>query len=220
MTRKDVEWKWTPHLQKSFEDLKEAFVTAMCAVILTCHYQLIKLQYMIPTVSVEQEEDINLELEALKAKPASLKSPHEGELVRAIWEKIAEASALSGKFCASSSARDAKVTKQTKQLNQFQFGLDLCFLVDVMYSMHPWIKAVRDKVGEVTTAAMTIDSRVIPQVSFVGYRDHCNKERFFTIDFAPMDKLVNLQEQLDKCEVIWGGDGPEDVWGGSIRPCI
>ncbi|PRP82731.1 hypothetical protein PROFUN_09816, partial [Planoprotostelium fungivorum] len=28
MTRKDVEWKWTPHLQKSFEDLKEAFVTA------------------------------------------------------------------------------------------------------------------------------------------------------------------------------------------------
>ncbi|PRP74178.1 retrotransposon nucleocapsid protein, partial [Planoprotostelium fungivorum] len=28
MTRKDVEWKWTPHLQKSFKDLKEAFVTA------------------------------------------------------------------------------------------------------------------------------------------------------------------------------------------------
>ncbi|PRP80569.1 hypothetical protein PROFUN_12331 [Planoprotostelium fungivorum] len=28
MTRKDVEWKWTPLLQKSFEDLKEAFVTA------------------------------------------------------------------------------------------------------------------------------------------------------------------------------------------------
>ncbi|PRP72900.1 retrotransposable element protein, partial [Planoprotostelium fungivorum] len=28
MTRKDVECKWTPHLQKSFEDLKEAFVTA------------------------------------------------------------------------------------------------------------------------------------------------------------------------------------------------
>ncbi|PRP73007.1 retrotransposon nucleocapsid protein, partial [Planoprotostelium fungivorum] len=34
MTRKDVEWKWTPHLQKSFEDLKEAFVTAdVC-----CHF--------------------------------------------------------------------------------------------------------------------------------------------------------------------------------------
>ncbi|PRP72850.1 hypothetical protein PROFUN_17121, partial [Planoprotostelium fungivorum] len=33
MTRKDVEWKWTPHLQKSFEDLKEAFVTADVCVL-------------------------------------------------------------------------------------------------------------------------------------------------------------------------------------------
>ncbi|PRP80235.1 hypothetical protein PROFUN_12174 [Planoprotostelium fungivorum] len=168
---------------------------------------------VIPTVSVEQEEEINLELEALKAELASL-TPHESDSVRSIQEQIAEASALNEKLRASSSARDAEVAKRTEQLNRFRFGLDLCFLVDVTYSMHPWIKAVRDKVGEVITAAMTIDSRVIPRVSFVGYRDHCDEERFFTIDFAPMDELVNLQEQLDECEAIGGGDGPEDVCGG------
>jgi hypothetical protein len=55
------------------------------------------------------------------------------------------------------------------------------------------------------------------RVCFIGYRDHCDKNRFSIYDFSnDLDKVKNF---ISGVNASGGGDTPEDVVGG-LKKCL
>ena len=52
------------------------------------------------------------------------------------------------------------------------------------------------------------------RVSFIGYRDFCDAERFVLHDFVDSRDTAPLKSAIARTEAKGGGDGPEDVVGG------
>ena len=51
----------------------------------------------------------------------------------------------------------------------------------------------------------------------MGYRDHCDSERFSIQPFS--DNINTVRTFIDKVSANGGGDEPEDVVGG-LRKCL
>lgn len=96
-----------------------------------------------------------------------------------------------------------------------QFMLDVCFLLDCTGSMGAWIQAAKSKVLEIAAHAHTIDPRAHVRLSFVGYRDIGDLERFVVVPFQTENELEGgLKKRLESVKEGGGGDVPEDIVGG------
>ena len=61
------------------------------------------------------------------------------------------------------------------------------------------------------------DGNLDVRVCFVGYRDHCDRERFAIQDFT--DDIASVKKFISGVTAVGGGDFPEDVVGG-LRKCL
>ena len=55
------------------------------------------------------------------------------------------------------------------------------------------------------------------RICFVGYRDHCDRERFAIHEFT--DDVEKIKKYISSVQAIGGGDFPEDVVG-DLRKCL
>jgi hypothetical protein len=104
--------------------------------------------------------------------------------------------------------------KNRKELNDIQFGVDVCFLMDCTGSMARQIAAAKDNIRKVVAQVNAIDPRAVLRFAFVGYRDYCDKERFVILNFVDSGNLQEFENVVGSVKAFGGGDGPEDVAGG------
>jgi len=78
--------------------------------------------------------------------------------------------------------------------------------------MGPWITQAKSKIQEIMEAATKIDQRATTRISFVGYRDFEDTERFVVTQFTT--GLNTIRSQLSPINASGGGDAPEDIAGG------
>lgn len=79
--------------------------------------------------------------------------------------------------------------------------------------MGAYIQEAKDKLFDIVEVARE-RWKVNLRVSFVGYRDHCDKDRFEVFDFVHGDDgLAGLRDKIGACRASGGGDTPEDVAG-------
>lgn len=93
--------------------------------------------------------------------------------------------------------------------------LDLCLIMDCTGSMGSWIAHCKDTLHNVIDDTVAKDKTCKVRVSFVGYRDFCDKRIFavheFSYDTDHVKKFIAQQSASG------GGDAPEDVQGGLRR---
>jgi hypothetical protein len=111
--------------------------------------------------------------------------------------------------------------------------LDIMFIVDCTGSMKPWIDATKDELDKILTFIKDNNPYSKIRVSFVGYRDYCDKNltfklspeidqngpnpgvntgRFSYIDFE--EDSSKIKHFIASVEARGGGDEPEDLAGG------
>ena len=91
-------------------------------------------------------------------------------------------------------------------------GLDLMFLVDCTGSMSSWINTVKEQLYNIIDSVGVENPMSSIRISFVGYRDFCDKERFSIIDFT--EDAAAVTKFIAGVQAIGGGDLPEDISGG------
>jgi hypothetical protein len=77
-------------------------------------------------------------------------------------------------------------SKETGEKDIFELGL----LMDTTASMGPWIERAKDKLEEIIDNVLLNNSNAEVRVSFVGYRDHLDDERFQLLGFTTDIKKV------------------------------
>lgn len=116
---------------------------------------------------------------------------------------------------------------EIRETEKVMLGVDVCFLVDCTGSMTQFIKAVKERIGEIVVEVSSIQPARKPhlQFAFVGYKDHCDGDnRLVAVDFLELVEdysspasLAAVSEFKDKIKGIvasGGGDDPEDIAGG------
>ena len=90
--------------------------------------------------------------------------------------------------------------------------LDLLFFVDCTGSMSSWIYEVKEEIIKIMDYlnASTIKSDI--KMSFVGYRDYCDSERYEIAGFT--NDANSLKDFISRVDADGGGDTPEDIAGG------
>lgn len=83
--------------------------------------------------------------------------------------------------------------------------------------MSSWIDRAKKTLQEIITNVVTSTDGLKVRVSFVGYRDHCDSERFSIQPFS--DDITQVRDFIAKTQATGGGDIPEDVVGG-LRKCL
>ena len=84
--------------------------------------------------------------------------------------------------------------------------------------MISWIERAKKTLIEIVKNVVeSCEGKLKVRVSFVGYRDHCDSERFSIKDFT--DNIEDVTKFINTVQAIGGGDFPEDVVGG-MRKCL
>jgi len=84
--------------------------------------------------------------------------------------------------------------------------------------MCSWIDRAKKTLKEIITNVVdSCDGKLKVRVCFVGYRDHCDTQRFSIKDFS--DDIESVKNFIHGVQAIGGGDFPEDVVGG-LRKCL
>jgi hypothetical protein len=93
--------------------------------------------------------------------------------------------------------------------------LDLCLLMDCTGSMGSWIERSKVTLNEIIDAVKSQNTGLKVRVSFVGYRDIKDKERFtileFTEDIELVKKFISNTRAISQEQIC---DLTEDVQGG------
>jgi hypothetical protein len=102
-----------------------------------------------------------------------------------------------------------KATKESKEVKDTRPTLDLCLILDCTSSMQVWIERSKDSLHEIIKKCQSDYEGLRVRVSFVGYRDILDKDRFsvqpFSEDITEVSKFIASQ-------IADGGrDWPEDV---------
>ena len=101
----------------------------------------------------------------------------------------------------------AKPSKGTKQL------LEIGLLLDCTSSMGSWIERAKTTLQQIVQNVVdSADGNLKVRVCLVGYRDHCDAERFTIHEFT--DDICALKTFISRVQATGGGDFPEDVVGG------
>ena len=95
--------------------------------------------------------------------------------------------------------------------------LELGLLLDCTSSMSTWIERSKKTLQEIISNVVSSTDGLKVRVCFVGYRDHCDTERFAIHPFT--DDITKIKDYISKVGAIGGGDFPEDVVGG-LRKCL
>ncbi len=85
---------------------------------------------------------------------------------------------------------------QKRELEQLEFGIDICFLIDCTASMGAYIEATKQKVVDFMNYAPTIDTRATTRLALVGYRDYNDKVRFEVQDFVSSNQVKLLKDKV------------------------
>ena len=93
-----------------------------------------------------------------------------------------------------------------------QRAVDVCFVVDCTSSMQIWIAAVKERVLDIVSAVKRENDCGEVRVSFVGYRDYFDAERFVLVDFTT--DVAKFRADIAHVTAVGGGDIPEDMAGG------
>jgi hypothetical protein len=87
--------------------------------------------------------------------------------------------------------------------------LDLCLILDCTSSMQVWIERSKDSLHEIIKKCQTDYEGLRVRVSFVGYRDILDKDRF---SVQPFSEDIEAVSKFIASQVADGGrDWPEDV---------
>mmetsp|Transcript_54229 Transcript_54229/g.156710 ORF Transcript_54229/g.156710 Transcript_54229/m.156710 type:complete len:720 (+) Transcript_54229:53-2212(+) len=91
--------------------------------------------------------------------------------------------------------------------------LNVCFLIDCTGSMGSHISAVKSQIIWIVHELRARLPSMQLHLAFVGYRDHCDRERIISLPFAT--SVTDFQDFVAHVRATGGGgDGPEDVHGG------
>jgi hypothetical protein len=93
--------------------------------------------------------------------------------------------------------------------------LDLVFCVDVTGSMGGLIASARRHVGNVLDALQKELGSDL-RVGFVGYRDHGDGAKLFTLEPLTTD-VARVRKTIDEVKVDGGGDAPEAVFAAMVK---
>jgi hypothetical protein len=106
------------------------------------------------------------------------------------------------------SAKTKKANEKTAAPDKDQ-TLDLCLLMDCTSSMYSWIARSKDTLKEIIDTVKSQNTGLKVRVSFVGYRDIKDSQRFTIQEFTEDIELV--KDFISKTQATGGGDMPEDV---------
>ena len=95
--------------------------------------------------------------------------------------------------------------------------LELGLLLDCTSSMSTWIERSKKTLQEIISNVVASTDGLRVRVCFVGYRDHCDAQRFSISPFT--EDIAQIKEFISKVGAMGGGDFPEDVVGG-LRKCL
>lgn len=95
--------------------------------------------------------------------------------------------------------------------------LDLVFCIDCTGSMGGLIASARRHVGQVLDALSRELGKDL-RVGFVGYRDHSDGKKLFTLEPLTAD-VDRVRKAIDTVSVEGGGDGPEAVFA-AMKQCL
>lgn len=113
------------------------------------------------------------------------------------------------------------VTAVKKESNASAKGgkklLELGLLCDCTSSMSSWIVRAKQTLQEIITNVVSSTEGLEVRVSFIGYRDHCDTERYSIQPFS--NNMDTVRDFISKVSATGGGDLPEDVVGG-LRKCL
>ena len=114
--------------------------------------------------------------------------------------------------------KDANNRRKTaKKLEGYKY-LDLGLLLDCTASMYSWIDRAKKTLIEIIgNVKASCEGKLVVRVSFIGYRDHCDTQRFTIKAFT--EDLEDVKTFISKTRAEGGGDWPEDVVGG-MRKCL
>jgi len=110
----------------------------------------------------------------------------------------------------------SKAVAQEKYNNKAKL-LELALLCDCTGSMHSWIDRAKRTLSEIINNVVSSTNKLKVRVTFVGYRDHCDTERFSIQPFS--DDIQKVKDYISKVTACGGGDHPEDVVGG-LNKCL
>ena len=115
-------------------------------------------------------------------------------------------------------AKKTQVKKGTKATSSAAKVLDLGLLLDCTSSMYSWIDRAKKTLQQIVqNVVKSCDGNLKVRVTFIGYRDHCDQQRFSILPFS--EDIPRVQDFISKVQAIGGGDFPEDVVGG-LRKCL
>jgi hypothetical protein len=164
----------------------------------------------------EAETEILEKLKAVEAELAKLKSEKENACA-ATWEKLVMVERKieierSKKTHSATQIMFLKKQQVLKKLIETNQNADVAFLVDCTGSMVKYIDETKKQIQSIVDQIQdTYGNKV--RIAFVGYRDHCDKEkRIESLDFT--EDVEVFKEFVKNITATGGGDGPEDVLGG------
>ena len=116
------------------------------------------------------------------------------------------------------SKQNSKAEKKETKKNGDSKLLELGLLLDCTSSMGSWIeRAKKTLIDIIKNVVDSCDGKLKVRVCFVGYRDHCDTERFSIKNFS--EDIEDVKKFINSVKAIGGGDFPEDVVGG-MRKCL
>ena len=120
--------------------------------------------------------------------------------------------ANAGKPAPAAAASEDPTAAATEAASSLERSVDLCIVMDCTGSMAAWIDACRDTLIAALDALRAKFPRASFRAAFIGYRDHCDAERFV---LHPLNENVDaLTASIRAVRAQGGGDTPEDVAGG------
>mmetsp|Transcript_2430 Transcript_2430/g.5202 ORF Transcript_2430/g.5202 Transcript_2430/m.5202 type:complete len:1015 (-) Transcript_2430:195-3239(-) len=115
----------------------------------------------------------------------------------------------------SASAAESRMERISRIIQVYEQAerLNVCFVVDCTGSMGSHIRAVRSQIQLIVHELAARLPSMQLQLSFVGYRDHCDGEpHVFSLPFS--NSVDGFKEYVASVTARGGGgDGPEDVHG-------
>ena len=130
--------------------------------------------------------------------------------------KKSSGGAASAQLSRKNSSRDSKA-KDAKAKDGIKL-LELGLLLDCTSSMASWIERAKTTLQEIIeNVVASCDGKLDVKVCFVGYRDHCDQERFTIQPFS--SDIAQVKKFIAGVRALGGGDFPEDVVGG-LRKCL
>lgn len=133
---------------------------------------------------------------------------------------------------AASSTKSVRVSDEQRLLaEQLKLGkkelvaggedtIEIGLVLDITGSMQNWIDRAKETIIEIIDKVVKDseeEGKVVPKISFIGYRDHFDADRFLVKPFTT--NVDDIKEFISHAEADGGYDNPEDVVGG-LKLCL